>query len=312
MILSASRRTDIPAFYSDWFLNRIKDGFLYVRNPMNPKQVSQVNLSPELIDAIVFWTKDPKALMNRLDELDRYKYYFQYTLNAYPQNIESNISHLEDRLDTFLNLSKKIGRDKVIWRYDPVFLTDTIGVKYHKDNFEQISNRLKNHTDTVVISIVDKYRKISKNMDFVKFREFEEEELEELMVFFKKTSETLGLNIQSCSEELDIAKYGIKAGKCIDDVLISKLTGNTINFKKDKNQRVVCGCVESVDIGAYNTCSHQCKYCYANYSNYVVKNNIGKHDKYSPFLIGQSMEGDKITIRKVATVKSIAIQTTFI
>ena len=298
MIISASRRTDIPAFYSEWFMNRLKQGYVLVRNPINPNAVSKVNLSPEFIDCIVFWTKNPKPMMDKLDGLKDYMYYFQYTLNGYPNNIEIGLPTLDDRINTFIELSKRIGKDRVVWRYDPILLTDTIDVEFHKTTFEYIAKSLEGYTNRVMVGVLDNYRKITSSMKEINNRTLSVDELEEIMTYFKKISSNWGMEIQSCYEKIDLDKYGIRPGKCIDDELISKLTGDKFIYEKDKNQRNECKCIVSSDIGTYNSCAHFCKYCYANASEKVVQNIIRKHNPNSPFLVGESMEGDIITERK--------------
>lgn len=299
MILSVSRRTDIPAFYFEWFLNRIKEGYLCVRNPMNPKQVSRVDLSPEAVDCIVFWTKNPAPAMMHLSDLAGYKYYFQYTLNPYGSDIETNLPDLPSRLKSFEELSKAIGQERVVWRYDPILMNDRIGVDWHKDQFEKLARALNGMTDTVVISVLDDYKKIRNQMRTVNNRTIADDELKEIMEFFKETAANNGMKIHSCAEDLDLSQFGIPPGKCIDDERIGKLLNCDMDSKKDKNQREVCGCVESVEVGAYNTCRHGCRYCYANFSSDTVRDNCLKHDPLSPFLIGQSQFDDKVTERKV-------------
>ena len=159
MILSVSRRTDIPAFYADWFFNRIKEGFIYVRNPMNIHQVSRISLSPSIIDCIVFWSKNPKPMLDRLDELKNYMYYFQFTINPYDIKLEEYVPTKSGIIDTFKELSNKIGPERVIWRYDPIILTDTLTMEYHVKYFEELAKRLNGFTQTCVISFVDLYKK---------------------------------------------------------------------------------------------------------------------------------------------------------
>ena len=164
MILSASRRTDIPNYYSEWFINRIREGFLYVRNPMNAHQVSKINLSPDVIDCIVFWTKNPINMLGKLEELKPYMYYFQFTLTGYGRDVEPNLPHKREALiPTFQRLSEQIGKERVIWRYDPIFLSDRYTVEYHIKAFEEIAASLAGYTDTVVISFIDFYKKTMRN-----------------------------------------------------------------------------------------------------------------------------------------------------
>ena len=298
MIISATRRTDIPAFYSTWFMNRLKEGFVLVRNPMNPNAVSRVDLSPEVVDCIVFWTKNPTPMLSKLKELKDYMYYFQYTLNGYPNNIEIELTSLEDRINTFKELSHAIGKERVIWRYDPILLTDKIDIKYHKTVFEYIARSLNGYTNRVMVGVLDNYRKITSSMKLINNRTLSDDELQEIMISMKEISEKYGMEIQSCYEKIDLNKYGIHPGKCVDDEIISSITGNKFIYEKDKNQKSECKCIISADIGSYNSCPHFCKYCYANDSKEIVDNIIRKHNPNSPFLIGDSMDGDIIRVRK--------------
>jgi len=310
MILSVSRRTDIPAFYSDWFIKRLKEGYVCVRNPMYPKQVSRIELNPDTVDCIVFWTKNPKAMLSKLDALSEYEFYFQYTLNPYGKDIETNLPLIEDRIQTFIDLSEQIGKERVIWRYDPILITNEIGLQYHIEMFDKIASALKNHTTSVVISILDNYRKIRKRMKAINSLDITPSEIEQIAVTFKKLSYIYGLRISSCAEDIDLRPFGINPGKCIDDQLISKLLGQEITIPKDKNQRGVCSCVESIEVGMYNTCLHNCKYCYANYDEETVAERYHQHDVNSPFLYGNASSDDKITERKFKIYKSETSQMT--
>ena len=312
MIISASRRTDIPAFYFEWFLKRLDEGFFYVRNPMNPRQVSRIDIAPENTDCIVFWTKNPIPAIKRLGELNAYMYYFQYTLNNYPDMIESNLPSFTDRLEAFKELAGLIGKERVIWRYDPIFLTEDIDVKYHLENFEKIAEELQDSTEEVVVSLIDDYRKIRNNMKEIGLRQISIEEEELLFQGMKSISDRFGLRLSSCAETRNLALYGILPGKCIDDELISRLLKQPIIAKKDKNQREQCGCVESMEIGAYNTCTHGCRFCYANLNDNIIGENIAKHDRNSPLLIGDICEHDKITTRKTTNFRKSSQQLNFL
>ncbi len=308
LIISASRRTDIPAFYFDWFLKRIDEGYLYVRNPMNIKQVSKVVITPENTDCIVFWTKNPIPVFEQLHRLEAFDYYFQYTVNAYPKSIESNIPSLKKRIEAFKKLAKMIGKERVIWRYDPILLTDEIDVDFHIKYFEYIAAELRESTQEVVVSIVDEYKMNQNNMKSIKSRSMTEEEQDRLFKSISHIALDYNLDIKSCAESVDLTQYGISAGKCIDEELISRIIGKKLDIKKDGNQREECLCVESIDIGAYNSCHHGCKYCYANYQEDTLMKNIKKHDIDSPLLIGEIKEEDKITLRKLRVYKKEDVQ----
>lgn len=304
MILSVSRRTDIPNYYSEWFFNRIKEGFVYVRNPMNPHQVSRIDLSPEVVDCIVFWTKNPEPMMGRLDELYAYNYYFQFTLTGYGKDMECNVPHKKEKMiPIFRELSEKIGNNRVIWRYDPIIFNGKYTPEYHLKAFEQIAASLKGYTRKCVVSFVDVYAKNKKNMELLDSYELDKSVLLE---FAKKISEIArenGMSVGSCAESMDLDECGIEHNCCIDKALIEEIIGCRLKAVKDKNQRRECGCIESVEIGTYNTCKNGCRYCYANYSSDSVAKSCGAYNPESPILCGALDENDRITERKVKSLK---------
>lgn len=303
MILSASRRTDIPNYYSEWFFNRIKDGYVYVRNPMNVHQVSKIDINPETVECIVFWTKNPEPMLNRLEELAPYHYYFQFTLTGYGKDMECHVPHKRERIiPIFQELSKKTGMQKVIWRYDPVIFTKKYTPEYHLKAFEQIAAALRGYTEKCVISFVDLYAKNKKNMKLLEWYEADEEVLREFAEKISKIAKKNGMSIGSCAERMDLEEYGIEHNCCIDKTLIESIIGCRLKAGRDKNQREECGCMESVDIGTYNTCKNGCKYCYANYSEESVVKNYSKYDPESPILCGAIDASDKITERKVKSL----------
>ena len=304
MILSVSRRTDIPNYYSEWFYNRIKEGFLYVRNPMNAHQISEIKITPDVVDCIVFWTKNPLPMIKRLDEIKEYNYYFQFTLTGYGNDVEVNLPNKKTKMiPVFQELSKKIGKQKVIWRYDPIFFSDRYTEEYHLKAFKSIAEALSGYTEKCVISFVDIYPKNKKNMDGLSSHELNDDELREFAEKLSKIAADNNIKIGSCAEKIDLDECGIVHNCCIDRELIEKIIGFKLKVGKDKNQRIECGCVESVEIGTYNTCKNGCVYCYANYSSKSVETNAAKYDPSSPLLCGQVQEDDKITIRKVESLK---------
>lgn len=305
MIISASRRTDIPAFYSKWFMNRIREGFVYVRNPMNYNQISKIKLDSSVVDCIVFWTKNPKNIIKYLDELDArgYKYYFQITINPYDNFIEKNIRDKERIIDDFIQLSEKIGKHKVIWRYDPILLSNKYNEKYHYKNFEYLSSRLGLYTNKCIFSFIDLYQKIKKNIDELYIIQLDNEDMMRIAKTLSNIKRNYDFELCTCSEEIDLDEFGIKHGKCIDDELISKIVGEKLEITKDKNQRLSCGCVSSIDIGAYNTCLHNCIYCYANLNQNIVKNNIEKHNANSPLITGELGKSQKIYVKKMQSYR---------
>lgn len=303
MILSVSRRTDIPAFYTEWFFNRLKEGFVLVRNPMNYHQVSRVILTPDVIDCIVFWTKDPTNMLDKLDLLNEYNYYFQITINPYDSHIERNVAQKKHIIESFKKLSNLIGKKRTVWRYDPIILTDKTDMEYHRKYFDILASKLKDYTERCIISFMDMYKKTERNMKRFSAASVNRKDMMETGKILSDIASGYGLIIEACSEPADLSSVGIGHARCIDDKLIADITGVNINVQKDKNQRDVCGCAESIDIGAYNTCKHGCLYCYANYSDNAVNNNIMKHDPKSPMLIGNIEPEDKITDRKMESLR---------
>ncbi|MFT4143847.1 MAG: DUF1848 domain-containing protein [Mobilitalea sp.] len=299
MILSVSRRTDIPNYYSEWFLNRIQEGFLYVRNPMNYHQISRIDLSPEVVDCIVFWTKNPLPMMNRLDELKNYKYYFQFTLTSYGRDMEKNIPNKrKDMIEAFQKLSIKIGKERVIWRYDPIIITNTYSMEYHIKAFKEMAESLCGYTDRVVISFVDMYNKIKHNMNTLNIVSFDNEMKREIASAIAELAHANHMSIETCAENIDLTDLSIEQGHCIDKKLIEKIIGYPIKADKDKGQRIECGCMESTEIGTYNTCFNGCQYCYANFNEKKVLKNKELYDPSSPLLCGILSSEDRITERK--------------
>jgi hypothetical protein len=304
MVLSVSRRTDIPNYYSDWFYNRVKEGYLYVRNPMNNHQISKIDISPDVVDCIVFWTKNPENMMNRLDELKVYKFYFQFTLTGYGRDVELNLPNKRQHMiSVFQDLSKKIGHEKVIWRYDPILLNQNYSMEYHIKAFKEISENLRGYTDKVIISFIDLYAKTKRNTEELKIKPFSEKEMLELAADMAEIAAGNQMEIESCAEVINLQDVGIQHGCCIDKKLIEKITGYTIQGEKDKNQRKECGCLESVEVGTYNTCRNGCKYCYANYNDTRVADSIKLYDINSPLLCGIVNKDDVITNRKVKSLR---------
>jgi DNA repair photolyase len=280
MIISCSRRTDIPAFYSDWFFNRLREGYVSVRNPMNSNQVRNVSLAPADVDCIVFWTKDPTPMLDRLHLLQDYKYYFQFTITPYGKDIEPNLPSKMEIIDTFLKLSDKTGKERIIWRYDPILLSAGINIDYHWARFHDLAGQLAGRTEKCVISFIDMYRHIRGRMADDSVRPPDVSEMRELAEHLSRIAQTHQMKVATCAEKIDLADSGIEHGKCIDDHQIAELTGEKLKIAKDKYQREFCGCVASIDIGEYNTCRHGCRYCYANVNQKKIEKSRFLHYSY--------------------------------
>jgi hypothetical protein len=305
MIISASRRTDIPAFYSEWFINRLKAGFVYVRNPLNPNRISSVPLSSDVVDCIVFWTKNPRPMLSKLDIIDRmgYPYYFQVTITPYGYPMEKRLPAKAAIMETFKELSKNIGKHRVIWRYDPVIVSKEFSMQYHLAAFGAMCDVLGDYTNQCIFSFLDLYTKVQKRMTGVVNEELPGSEMNQLAQGFSDIAKVHNLKLETCAEAIDLSPCGVLPASCIDSNLIEKIIGYPIQGKKDPNQRPACGCIESVDVGAYDSCSHGCVYCYATTSENVVRNNMQRYDPHSPLLIGHPRGDEMITVREVRSLK---------
>lgn len=298
MIISASRRTDIPAFYADWFMNRIREGFFCRVNPFNSKQVTSISLKPEDVDAICFWSKNPRPLMQHLAELDDrgLNYYFQFTLNPYDKSFEPLVPSLEKRVATFQELAGRIGPERVVWRYDPVILSSSTSVAWHLEQATLIAGELKGSTHRLMFSFYDFYGKgqgrLSKVLQNTSINleditaPANHDALQQIAKGFKTIADRHDLQLFTCSEEVDLAAIGIQHGACIDGNLIRELFKVDATTKKDKNQRNWCRCVASADMGSYNSCHFRCAYCYANFNEAMIATNSRKHFPDSLSLLG--------------------------
>ncbi|MEA4831157.1 MAG: DUF1848 domain-containing protein [Oscillospiraceae bacterium] len=305
MILSASRRTDIPCYYSEWFMNRIRAGYVLTRNPMNHAQLSRIAITPDVVDCIVFWTKDSGNIISCLPELDRmgYNYYFQFTLTPYDRTIEPNLRNKTKIEEAFIELSKHIGKERVKWRYDPIIINASLDIAYHKLHFLRMCEKLSPYTNTVTISFVDMYPKLRTKL----ILPITEDKITELSAFIGKTAKEYGIRAVACCEKNDLTPFGIQKASCIDRELIERILSERAKPEKialdtlfpDRNQREGCGCCESIDIGAYNTCMNGCIYCYANNDPVSTARRHKAHDPNGELLFGAVGENEKITIRKV-------------
>lgn len=303
MIISASRRTDIPSYYSEWLIKRLKERYVLVRNPMNIHQVSKIDLSPDVVDAIVFWTKNPTPMLPYLEQIKDYTYYFQFTLSAYGPDVEKNLpSKNKIIIPTFQQLSREIGKEKVIWRYDPIFFNEQYSMEYHCKYFEVLASKLGEYTEKCTVSFMDMYRNTERNVKNLSIVKDTYEMQVELLQRFVEIAKEHGLYIDTCAEIGDFYNIGVEHAHCIDRERIERIGGFKLNVDKDTNQRAECGCVASIDIGAYNTCKNGCLYCYANYSSNTVEKNFGMHNPKSPLLFGEIDSTDVIKERKVKSL----------
>ena len=294
MILNVSGRTDIVAFYSKWFMNRYKAGFLDVRNPFNPNSVSRIYFKD--VDAILFCTKNPIPILPYLKNIDK-PILFHVTLTPYKKDIELNVPDKQTIIEATKRLSNIVGIDNLYIRYDPIFLSDKYNLKYHLKAFDRICSLLDGYVNKIIISFIDDYKNVRDNAKVLNQREFTENDYKTIGENFSKSAKEHNMTVQTCFEEINLVEYGFIKEECLSHELAYKITGKKFpNRKARKEQK--CNCVQLVDVGTYNTCPHHCKYCYANYNERIIENNIKNHHDDSSMLIGYLNSNDKITIRK--------------
>lgn len=308
MIISASRRTDLPAAHAQWLVNRFREGFVLVRNPMNPRQVSRVSLRPEDVDGVVFWTKNPAPLMEHLNIFEPYPYYFQYTLTGYDRDAEANLPTHAERIDAFLRLSERLGPERVLWRYDPILISDRYSPGWHTGAFRRLAERLKGATGRVTISFVDVYPRNRKRLEALQAASLTEDAMRSIARDIAQIARENGMRTVSCAETIGLSECGISHAACVDARLLGHIGGVPLKVSKDPGQRPACGCAPSTDIGAYNTCPHGCLYCYANYSPAFLRANLQMRDDRSPLLCSRIADDDRITERKPASLREAQIR----
>ena len=293
MILMVSGRCDIVAFHTPWFLNRLKEGYVMTRNPFNKKLVSQINFSD--VDLILFCTKNPLPIIDHLKSINK-PILFHVTLTPYRNDIEVNVIDKNKIIDGIKRISKILGKENIIVRYDPIFVSDKYTIEYHKKAFERLCIMLDGYIEKFIVSFIDDYKNVRKNYNILRYKELSEDDYKEIGTFFSSVAKEHGMIVQTCAEKRNLVEYGFVEGECLSHELAYILTGK--KFKSQKiRPNVNCHCVETVDIGEYNTCSHLCKYCYANFDEDKIKENRKLHDVNSPLLIGHLEDDDIIKIR---------------
>lgn len=304
MIINTGLRTDIPAFYAPWFINRIKDGFVYVRNPYNEKQVTKYILNSQLVDLFVFCSKNPRPLIDLLQKDDVLKDYGQYwfvTITPYSTDVEPFVPEIQNVIETYKILAKRLGKNCVCWRYDPIFLSSKYNVEFHLNAFEHIAKQLEGFADVCVISFIDLYKKVQRN--FSEISEVSVNEQDFLCRAFLQIGQKYGISIKTCAEDSRFASFGVDVTGCMTKDVFEKALNQKLQIPKFKQNRKECACLLTADIGAYNTCGHFCRYCYANNNKRLVKQNISLHDPFSPFLTGTLQKNDEIKDAKQVSFK---------
>lgn len=297
MILNTGNRTDMPAFYSEWFYNRIRAGFVLVRNPYYPQQVIRYRLSPEVVDCLAFCTKNPAPMLDRLSEISAFKQFWFVTITPYGRDIEPHVPDQAQVIEAFKRLSDVVGIQAVGWRYDPIFISEKYSLDFHRDSFEQMAFSLKGYTDHSVISFIDLYQKTRRN--FKGIQAVTTAERTEIGQAFATIARQNGMILRTCCEGVDLAPYGVDCFGCMTQAVLERAIGTSLKVPKNRHtSREGCDCLLGSDIGVYNSCGHGCSYCYANHDGQTVKHNMANHDPSSPFLIGNTMAEDIIKAAK--------------
>lgn len=288
MIISASRRTDIPAFYGPWLLNRLRAGFALVRNPFNSNQVTRVPLDPNTVDALVLWTKNPAPLLRYLPEIEAlgYRYLFHFTLTGCHGSLEPYLPPLEERIATFRRLAERLGAQRVLWRFDPILCTADQPPQQVLATFNALAGALAGSTCQCTISFLTLYAKCRRNLATVPLLTLKESEKRQLIRELIAIAAGHKLTLKACCDTFLQQTCGIESAHCIDARQLAAIWPEIGSYPADKGQRAGCGCVRSVDIGAYDSCIHGCRYCYATVNERLAAARYAAHDPNGPLLLG--------------------------
>lgn len=294
MIMMVSGRTDIIAFYSDWFINRYKEGFVDVRNPFNENLVSRIKF--DNVDAIMFCTKNPIPILKYIKEIDK-PILFHVTLTPYHKDIEPNVADKKEIIKAIKEISNIIGKENIVIRYDPVFISDKYTLEYHIKAFDKLCRLVDGYVSKILISFIDDYKNVRKNYKHLKYKNLNENDYKEIGINFSKSAKEHNIVVHTCFEDNNLTQYGFIKEDCLSKEIAYKLTGKEYTEEWKARKEKKCHCVPMVDIGAYNTCNHMCKYCYANFDEKMVNSNMEKHDPNSSLLIGKLKTTDIIKER---------------
>lgn len=303
MIINTGCRTDIPAYFGKWFYNRIKEGYVLVRNPYYPNQVLRYKLTEDVVDCLIFCTKNPYPMLERIKEINEFNQFWFVTITPYEKDIEPNVPDKDIVMESFKQLSEIVGIKSISWRYDPIFINDKYSLDFHLQSFERMARNLCGYVDNCVISFIDLYAKTRQN--FPEVRKVTKGEQMTIGKVFAEIGGEYGIRIRTCCEGTELAQYSVDISGCMTKSVIERAVGCELDVPKSrKSTRQACDCLIGNDIGMYNTCGHGCVYCYANYNQEIVRMNLKNHNPKSPFLIGSYMEGDTIKDAKQTSYRN--------
>ncbi len=291
-IISVSRRTDIPAFYSEWFMQRIRAGYVDVQNPFNPNQISRISLLPRDVVALVFWTRNPMPLLPHLDELEQrgYRFYFHWTITGYDRPVEARTPDVERMIASMHQLAERLSPEHIIWRYDPIIFSNIMSMEWHVRNFERLAREISGASSRCFFSFLDFYRKTTRNLRALEPEVIVHEppaiEKRSLAVALVDIATRHRIRLHACCESELLDLPGIGMSRCVDIGLIRELYPEVQESIPAGPTRPACGCSTSRDIGAYDSCLFRCSYCYANtrFDTLSIQRNE-RHDPNHPMLI---------------------------
>lgn len=293
MIINTGGRTDTVQYYTEWLLRRFSEGYVLSRNPLFPNKVTRYDLTPDKVDAVQFCSKNYKPILPHLHEItDHYNTYFHYTITAYGKDIEPGVPSIGESMETLIELSRIVGKQRIAWRYDPVLLTEKYTIECHLATFEQMAKTLAPYIDRCIFSFVEMYKKLETNMP--ELIPLSIENMDKLAQGMGAIAQKYGLWLQTCGTNGDFSRYGIHASGCMTLDIMGMANGIVFKELKHKGMRQGCHCIESRDIGAYDTCMNGCKYCYANKTPQKARENYRLHDPASPLLLGHLKETDMV------------------
>ena len=293
MIINTGGRTDTVQYYTPWLLGRFEAGYVLSRNPMFQNKVTRYELTPNKVDCVVFCSKNYTPILPHISKITgRFHTYFHYTITAYGKDIEPGVPGIDESISTLINLSEIIGAGRIAWRYDPVLLTNKHTVRRHLETFEHMASRLCGHIDRCIFSFVEMYKKLHTYMpDLIPLTV---KEMDVLAAGLGAIAAKYNIPIQACGTNGDYTRYGISPSGCITLNMIERANGTQFRNLKHKGLRRGCHCIESRDIGAYDTCLNGCKYCYANTNPHKARENYTLHVPESPLLLGRLNTTDTV------------------
>ena len=298
MIINVGGRTDIVNYYTPWLLNRLEEGYAYSRNPFARENVYKLSLKSEDVDCLLFCSKNYQPILKHIGDIDeKYNILCNYTITAYGKDIEPKVPSINQSIKTLERLSDIVGSNKILWRYDPILLTEKYTVEKHLETFEYLAEKISPLVYRCIFSFVDMYKKVEENMPEI--IPFTDEDKVKLLKGIGEISKKYNLYTQTCATNESYERYGIHAAGCTTREILEQAHNVVYKNVKGTGIRENCQCIPSRDIGAYNSCLSECKYCYANRKPDIPKKVIKMHDEKSPLLLGQLKENDRLIGTKI-------------